>query len=117
MLFEEYKGTFEEILSLSTEIEVLCLEKKFDEIAEPFAKRDALFKKLSLPDNIPDEQVEYINDLSEQIQKKNEKILKYFQVAKNDIKKELISLKGEDKVIDAYKVPVDINSKIFDSME
>ena len=117
MLFKEYKSTFEEILSLTVKIEELCMSNKVDEIAEPFAKRDALFKKLSLPDDIPDNQLDYINNLSEQIQKKNENILRYFKVTKNEIKKELISLNSEDKILDAYKVPIDTNSKIFDSLE
>ena len=32
MTFEEYKKSFEEVLALSEEIEVLCKKNKFDEI-------------------------------------------------------------------------------------
>ena len=119
MTYEEYKKFFEEIYTLSEEIEKLCKKKKFDEIDEPFKKRNELFAKLSTPtEDLDEEKVKYILELRDKIKEKNDFILKAIQVHKSEIKKALLEVKQESKIIEKYKIPKgDIQSSIFDSKE
>jgi len=119
MTFEEYKKAFEEVLALSEKIEILCKKNKFDEIDEPFNKRNQIFASLSLPEEeLTEEQVQSILNLRDKILEKNEFIKKAMQVRKNVIKQELSAIKQETKIVETYKIPKgDINSSIFDSRE
>ncbi len=119
MTFEEYKEAFEEIYTLSEQIEELCKKKKFEEIDEPFNKRNELFAKLSTPtEDLDEEKVNYILELRDKIKEKNDFILKAIQVHKNEIKKALVEVNKESKVIEKYKIPTgDVKSSIFDFKE
>ena len=118
MTFEEYKALFEEILELTEVLEQLCKQNKYDEIDEPFNKRQALFAQLDMPTNLSEEQIKTILQLRDVIKEKNDFILRNMQVARNNIKQELINSNTEQKVIDAYKIPKgDVKSSIFDSRE
>ena len=119
MTYEEYKKIFEEIYALVQELEELCKKKKFDDIEKPFSKYNELFSKLSTPtEDLDEEKVNYILELRDKIKEKNDFILKAIKIQKNEIKKELLEVKQESKVIEKYKIPTgDINSSIFDSKE
>ena len=118
MTFEEYKSTFEEILELTEVLEKLCKKNNFEEIDEPFTKRQELFSKLDMPSNLTTEQIQTILQLRDIIKEKNDFIIRAMQVARNKIKEELTSIKTEEKIIEAYKIPSgEIKSSIFDSKE
>ena len=119
MTYEEYKKIFEEIYALVQELEELCKKKKFDEIDEPFSKYNELFAKLSTPtEDLDEEKINYILELRDKIKEKNDFILRAIRVKRNEIKRELIEVKQESKVIEKYKIPTgDTKSSIFDSKE
>lgn len=118
MLFEEYKKIFEEILELTEELELICKNKKDGDFDGIFQKRDELFQKLEMPEDIDEEKITYIRSIRDKIQEKNKFILRTIQVTRNEIKKALIEVKQENNVIEAYKIPkVNNNASIFDSLE
>ena len=119
MTYDEYKKAFEEIYALTTEIEKLCKHKKFEEVDEPFNKRNELFAKLSTPtEDLTEEKVRYILELRDRIKEKNDAILKMMQVQRNEIKKALAEINQESKIIDKYKMPTEPGkSSIFDFKE
>ena len=118
MLFEEYKKIFEEILKLTEELELICKNKKEGDFDGIFEKRDKLFQKLEKPEDVTEEKIEEIRLIRDKIQEKNKFILRMIQVARNEIKKELLEVKQENNVIQAYKIPkLDNNASIFDSLE
>ncbi len=119
MTYDEYKEAFEQIYVLTEELEELCKKKKFDEIDDPFNRRNELFAKLSTPTEDLDEQkINYILDLRDKIQEKNNFILKAMQVQRSEIKKVLLEVKQESKIIQKYKIPFgEVKSSIFDTKE
>jgi len=119
MTYEEYKKAFEEILEISEKIERLYKLNKIDDVEGLFKRREELFAALSLPEeDLNEEQVAYIFKLRDKIQEKNQTLIRVMQVKKNEIKKELISLNQETKVVEKYKIPKgDVKSSIFDFRE
>ena len=118
MLFEEYKKIFENILELTEELEQICKFNKDGDFDAIFQKRDELFQKLETPEDISEENIDYIRSIRDKIQEKNKFILRTLQVSRNEIKKALVDVKQENKVIEAYKMPkTDLNASIFDSLE
>ena len=79
MTFEEYKTIFEGVLALSEKIEELCKNNRFEETDELFDKRNQLMAKLTLPDDIDEEKILYIQNLRDKIQEKNASILTFMQ--------------------------------------
>ena len=119
MTYEEYKKAFEDILALSEKIENLAKKNKFDDIEPLFDKRTELFSKLELPEeDLTEEQIMYIFELRDKIQEKTQTLMRIMFVQKNEIKKELISLTKENKMVETYKIPQgETKSSIFDIKE
>lgn len=115
----EYIEIFKKILELTEEIEILCKRKNFDDIEDPFNKRDSLFEKLDiLPDEITKDQLELIKVLKNTISEKNKFILKSFKTYKNELKMDIALSSKENKVIEAYKInSVDFSNSIFNLKE
>ncbi|MCR4880915.1 MAG: hypothetical protein K6A44_03070 [bacterium] len=94
MVFEEYKKLFEEILALTAKIEELCINFKSDETDELFHKRNALMKKLSVPEDLDDEKFAQIIKIKNEVAKRNENILKAMQKEKNKVESDLKEIRA-----------------------
>lgn len=108
MDFEEYKKLYEDILEISEVVEKLFKAKKFEEVKEPFEKRFLLVEKLTEADinleELDDEKFQQIADLAGQIKEKNEFILKAMQLQKMELKKEMINVRQEQDITEAYQI-------------
>ncbi|MDD3593789.1 MAG: hypothetical protein PHX18_04075 [Candidatus Gastranaerophilales bacterium] len=108
MNYEEYKSLYEAILEKTEIVEKLCKEKKFDDVKEPFEQRYDMVAKLADSqfnlEELDEEKFEYILKLTKIMKEKNEFILKAMQLQKMEIKKEILGVKQEQDVIDAYQI-------------
>lgn len=93
MLFEEYKQIILQILAISEKIEKLCQKGKSDETDELFHTRNELLQKLSIPEDLNDENFAEIVAIKDQITKKNADILKAMQKEQESLKKDAEQLK------------------------
>lgn len=116
---EDYISVLKEILEITEEIEIICKNKKFDDIDIHFNKRDALFEKLKTPpEEITREQFGIIKNLKNSISKKNTFITKSFKIYKDELKLEIALSYKENKMIEAYKINSFSNkNSIFDIKE
>ena len=95
MLFDEYIRIFEEILKLTEEIEVLCLQAKSNETEELFHKRNALMQKLEVPEDIDNEKFAKIVSIKDKISEKNASIAAAMQKEKEMIKTTMDEIKRQ----------------------
>ncbi len=117
MDFSEYLKKFEEVLKKTEEIEEANNGHNNKLYEEAFNARKVLLEelvKIEIDFEITPEQVEQLKKIKKEIQKKNETIIRMMKVKQAGIKQELLNIKQEAKIIDAYKCPVDINTSVFD---
>ena len=120
MDFQEYLKKFEKILEKTKEIEEANNGHNNKLYEDAFNERKILLEelvKIKIDFEITEKQVEQLKKIKKEIQKKNEAIIRMMKIKQAGIKQELLNTKQENKIIDAYKCPVDINTSVFDIKE
>ena len=95
MLFEEYKKTFEKVLSVTEKIKSLVEKGKGNETEALFIERAMLMEKLEIPDDIDEKKFEEILLIKEKISQLNAEIIKSVRLEGEKLRKSLEELKKQ----------------------
>lgn len=119
MDYNQLKLLYEQIHTISLEIETLINENKYEELMPTITRRDKMITQLeevrnSFPnaDEYPLEIKEILNTLKNQELKNMERL----ELSKNEIKTELEKINKENKLISAYS-PITMESSMIDIRE
>jgi len=104
------KDFYNNILSISKEIELLIQLENFDKIEELLLKRDDLFEKISKEDF----KIKEIKEIIDEIKALDEKNFGEMDKFKQEINKKMLKLSKNKKMIGFYKQEEIYQSGFFD---